>query len=223
MKDLPKECPSLQSRIALHVLAFFRYNVLCSSAITCYCLCYLAYEHNYHYCLHHPYACTEEQKQNSKVPWPIILFILACVASTIESLSSTFHFLHKNQHTTQPRLGYAQLLVTTTPVTILFLISYWSFYRLPSVKLPCPFGPNNYRNLRESPETYDCCITVGVIIAGGIAVFFQLLITIIAAMVLAIAQLKHRSVTLAEGSSSVSAVVATKKSDGRQEEVLAEV
>jgi hypothetical protein len=68
------------------------------------------------------------------------------------------------------RPNYARLLKTTTPVTALFMVSYWSFYKLPGIELPCPFGPNNYRYLREAPETYDCCIAFGVIVAGGIAV-----------------------------------------------------
>lgn len=62
---------------ALFALLFFRYCVQSSVAIACYCACYLAYEHDHHECLYYPYSCTEAQKQNAKVPWPVILVIFA--------------------------------------------------------------------------------------------------------------------------------------------------
>jgi len=94
-----------------------------------------------------------------------MLMCLECALAALESLYSTGHFLQS-----ETRLpNYKRVLITTTPITVLYLVSYWMFYHLPSVKLPCPWGPNSPRNLRDAPETYDCCITLGVIIAGGIA------------------------------------------------------
>lgn len=174
-----------RSKAGLYIIAFLRYVVLCSGAIACYCLYYLAYEHTYHYCTTNPWNCTEAQMKHAKIPWAIILFILAvspnfslprpphanrlvqCEASTLESLFSTWYFLNSDRQ----QLNYTRLLATTTPVTLFFLISYWMFYNLPGVILPCPWGPNNtYRNVKLSPETFDCCIAFGVLIAGGIAV-----------------------------------------------------
>jgi len=201
---------SLKNEIGLHVITLFRYAVLCSGAITCYCLCYLAYEHYFHYCSYSVWNCTESQRQNEKIPWAIVIFIFTCVAATLESLFSTCYSLHMNQQ----RPNYAQLLVTTTPVTLLYLISYRMFFKLPSVKLPCPFGPNNHRNLKDAPETYDCCIAMGVIVAGGIALFFQAMITAIAATVVMSRRSTRKRIMLSE---ILSIVAAANTSDEKVE------
>lgn len=85
------------------------------------------------------------------------------MVATLESMGSAFHSLQVFQWP-----DYGSLLVTTTPVTAIYLISYCAFWKMPTVKIPCPYGPNNYRDLRLAPETYDCCLSLGVIIAGGI-------------------------------------------------------
>lgn len=77
MDGLEARNPPHRGKIGLHALVFFRYVVLCSGAIACYCLCYLAYEHNNHHCLDYPWLCTESQKKNIEVPWAVILFIWA--------------------------------------------------------------------------------------------------------------------------------------------------
>jgi hypothetical protein len=79
---------------------------------------------------------------------------------------STFLFLSSGRR----RLNYKLLLVTSSPVTVLFGIAWRMFYNLPAVILPCPPGPNDPdRDVKLAPETYDCCIALGVLVAGGIA------------------------------------------------------
>jgi len=187
MDDLEIESRSLLSRVRLNAVTFFKYIVLCSGAIACYCLCYLAYEHDNHYCKY--FSCDAEGKKHAQIPLAIVLFILASVASTFESISSTWRLLQGNRG--QP--NYARQFATAAPVTLFYLVSYYMFYYLPGVKIPCPWGPNNlYRNVKISPETYDCCITIGVIISGGIALFFQVLVTIIVGLAVESPGLKYR-------------------------------
>jgi hypothetical protein len=79
---------------------------------------------------------------------------------------STFHSIHFRS----PRLDHKLLLITSTPCSIIFGVAWRMFYNLPTVILPCPPGPNDPgRDVRLAPETYDCCIALGVLIAGGIA------------------------------------------------------
>jgi hypothetical protein len=55
---------------------------------------------------------------------------------------------------------------------VLFALAWRMFYNLPAVILPCPPGPNDPdRDVRLAPETYDCCIALGVLAAGGVALY----------------------------------------------------
>jgi hypothetical protein len=81
---------------------------------------------------------------------------------------STWRFLQSGRRTPDFKL----LFKTSAPITVLYIISYRMFYNLPTVILPCPPGPNDPgRDVRLAPETYDCCIAFGVIVAGGIALY----------------------------------------------------
>jgi hypothetical protein len=75
MDGLEIENRSLPSKVRLLAVTFFKYIVLCSGAIACYCLCYLAYEHNNHYCKDYP--CDAAGKKHAQIPRAIVLYILA--------------------------------------------------------------------------------------------------------------------------------------------------
>jgi len=208
MNDLEAASSSHRCKVPLYLLVFFRYAVLASTAIACYCLCYLAYEHDNHHCADYPYRCTEAQKKNIEKPWAEVIFIWACVFSTLESIFSTFHLIRSSSI----QIPYKRLLISTAPITLLYLLSYWMFYNLPSVKLPCPWGPNaTTRNLKDAPETYDCCIALGVVIAGGIGLFFQILITVMAAIGVLPSGNKGGKLSLKEISDVIAAAVNSEK------------
>lgn len=96
-------------------------------------------------------------------------------------------------------MDYRVLLLTSTPVTVLLGISWHIFYSLPSVILPCPPGPNDLdRDVRLAPERYDCCIALGVLVAGGIALVFEGVITLIALVAVASSRLGKHSGSMVE-------------------------
>ena len=184
------ESHSLRSKIGLDVITICRYAVLYSGAIACFCLCYLAYEHYFHYCSYSTWSCTEVQRQHEKIPWAIIIFIFTVSHPHSSYASKDFLFLARQLTMLAVRGCRARIALfdmqfpehepAATELSAvasddhpgnpaIYLISYRIFFKLPGVKLPCPFGPTNYRNLKDAPETYDCCIAMGVIVAGGIA------------------------------------------------------
>jgi len=86
----------------------------------------------------------------------------------LESIFSTFYLMNSGVL----RLNYRLLLVTSTPVTVLFALVWRMFYNLPAVILPCPLRPNDPgRDVRLTPETYDCCIALGVLAVGGVVLY----------------------------------------------------
>jgi hypothetical protein len=80
MYDLETGTQPRRCNLDFYLLVFCRYVVLASTAIACYCLCYLVDQHNKHYCT---WAyCTEEQKANIQVPFAEVIFIATVSTNT---------------------------------------------------------------------------------------------------------------------------------------------
>jgi hypothetical protein len=147
-------------------LFFLRFIQLGSVTVTGFIYCYLVWLHNNHYCVYYPHQCTALQLSYVRVPWEYYLVITTCILAFLESFISTAFYLNRGQTPT-----YRSLLLTMSPVTVLFGLASLVIFKNPSTSGICWFFEVP-TSLMSNVEERNCLMIVDGYVALSIAACF---------------------------------------------------